>query len=65
MTNNIFCNIDKIPNEKPADTETIVQDFLVDKLKLAQEYARLGAQSACTEWDQYQKLGSTEHKRLL
>lgn len=41
MRNNlIFCNIDELPNEKPSDTEAILRGFMVDKLKLAQDYVQ-------------------------
>ena len=32
----LFCNIDELQNEKPVETEKIVRDFMVDKLKLSQ-----------------------------
>lgn len=41
MRNNlIFCNIDEMQNEKPDDTEKLVRDFMVKKLKVAEEHAR-------------------------
>ena len=41
MRNNlIVCNIKEIQNEKHVETEKIVRDFMVDKRKLAQEFAR-------------------------
>lgn len=41
MRNNlVFCGVNELPNEKPADTEGLVRQFLVDKLKMAQEYAQ-------------------------
>ena len=48
MRNNLsFCNIEELQNDKTVETEKVVRDFMVDKLKLAHEYAKsLGIQRA-------------------
>ena len=64
--NRIFCNIKEIQNEKPVENGKIVRDFMVDKLKLAQEFATLvDIERAHRMWSTHVGAGTNRGRNIV